>query len=130
MRPRLSPLQVRGQHHHRKLHEYVGGNLAPLHLFSVHPTARAILTSRATAEWIGGHGTTIGGVVVDANNFDWSVKMANGEPKFPNIAAPSPAYHGMNFQEVFGPTGPFKCNMAFIFHARTVALRDQGPCQV
>lgn len=87
-----------------------------------------IVTSSCT-KWIGGHGTTIGGIVVDGNSFDWSVKMADGSPKFPNLAAPSPAYHGMNFQEVFGPTGPFGCNMAFIFHARVVALRDMGPCQ-
>jgi len=89
----------------------------------------ANIVTESCTKWIGGHGTTIGGVVVDGNNFDWSVKMANGEPKFPNIAAPSPAYHGMNFQDTFGPTGPFKCNMAFIFHARVVALRDMGPCQ-
>ena len=86
-----------------------------------------IVTSSCT-KWIGGHGTTIGGIIVDGNNFDWSVKMADGSPKFPNLAAPSPAYHGMNFQDVFGPTGPFGCNMAFIFHARVVALRDMGAC--
>jgi len=86
-----------------------------------------VVTSSCT-KWIGGHGTTIGGIIVDGNNFDWSVKMPDGSPKFPNLAAPSPAYHGMNFQEVFGPTGPFSCNMAFIFHARVVALRDMGAC--
>lgn len=86
-----------------------------------------IVTSSCT-KWIGGHGNTIGGIIVDGNNFDWSVKMADGSPKFPNLAGPSPSYHGMNFQEVFGPTGPFGCNMAFIFHARVVALRDMGPC--
>lgn len=86
-----------------------------------------IVTASCT-KWIGGHGTTIGGIIVDGNNFDWSVKDADGNSKFPALADPSPAYHGMNFQEVFGPTGPFKCNMAFIFHARVVALRDMGGC--
>jgi len=86
-----------------------------------------IVTSSCT-KWIGGHGTTIGGIVVDGNNFDWSATLPDGSPKFPNLNAPSSAYHGMNFQAVFGPTGPFGCNMAFIFHARVVALRDMGAC--
>ena len=86
-----------------------------------------IVTSSCT-KWIGGHGNTIGGIVVDGNNFDWSVKNADGSAKFPSLAAPSPCYHGMNFNDVFGPTGPFGCNMAFIFHARVVALRDMGAC--
>jgi O-acetylhomoserine (thiol)-lyase len=83
-------------------------------------------------KWIGGHGTTIGGVIVDANTFDWSAKhMVDGKEvnKFPLIADDCAAYHGLNFQNVFGPTGPFKCNMAFIFRARVVALRDLGGCQ-
>ena len=80
-------------------------------------------------KWIGGHGNTIGGIIVDANSFDWSVENADGSKKFPTLAEDCPAYHGMNFQNVFGPTGPFKCNMAFIFHARVIALRDMGACQ-
>lgn len=80
-------------------------------------------------KWIGGHGNTIGGVIVDANTFDWGVKKADGKAKFPLINEPCPAYHGMNFWETFGPAGPFKCNMAFIFRARVVALRDMGACQ-
>lgn len=87
-----------------------------------------IVTASCT-KWIGGHGNTIGGVIVDANNFDWSVKKADGTSKFPLIADDCPAYHGMNFWGVFGPSGPFKCNMAFIFRARVVALRDMGGCQ-
>jgi O-acetylhomoserine (thiol)-lyase len=86
-----------------------------------------VVTSSCT-KWIGGHGNTIGGIVVDGNNFDWSIKNADGTPKFPSLAAPSPSYHGMNFNDVFGPTGPFGCNMAFIFHARVCALRDMGAC--
>ena len=87
-----------------------------------------IITSSCT-KWIGGHGTTIGGCIVDANNFDWSVKKADGTAKFPRLAEPCAAYHDLNFESVFGPTGPFGCNMAFIFAARVVALRDMGGCQ-
>lgn len=79
-------------------------------------------------KWIGGHGNTIGGIIVDANNFDWSVKKADGTSKFPLLNDPSPAYHGLNFEGVFGPTGPFKCRMAFIFRARVATLRDMGGC--
>ena len=86
-----------------------------------------IVTSSCT-KWIGGHGNTIGGIIVDANTFDWSVTKADGSKKFPSLAEDCPAYHNMNFQDVFGPTGPFKCNMAFIFHARVIALRDMGAC--
>jgi len=87
-----------------------------------------IVTASCT-KWIGGHGTTIGGAIIDANSFDWSVKKADGTSKFPLLADPCPAYHGLNFWNVFGPDGPFKCNMAFIFRARVVALRDMGACQ-
>ena len=87
-----------------------------------------IVTSSCT-KWIGGHGNTIGGVIVDGNKFDWTVKNADGSSKFPTLNEPCPAYHGMNFNAVFGPTGPFGCNMAFIFHARVIALRDMGGCQ-
>lgn len=87
-----------------------------------------IVTASCT-KWIGGHGNTIGGIIVDGNNFDWSVTNEDGTPKFPRLAAPCPAYHGLNFNAVFGPTGPFGCNMGFIFHARVIALRDMGGCQ-
>jgi len=86
-----------------------------------------IVTASCT-KWIGGHGNTIGGIIVDGNNFDWSVKKADGTSKFPLLNDPCPAYHGLNFQKTFGPTGPFKCHMAFIFRARVIALRDMGGC--
>ena len=88
----------------------------------------ADIVVESCTKWIGGHGNTIGGVIVDGNKFDWSVKNADGTSKFPKLNDPCPAYHGMNFNAVFGPTGPFKCNMAFIFHARVIALRDMGGC--
>jgi OAH/OAS sulfhydrylase len=87
-----------------------------------------IIVESAT-KWIGGHGTTIGGVIVDNNSFDWGVKKADGSVKFPLLAAPCEHYHGLVFNDVFGPNGPFKVNMAFILAARTVTLRDIGAAQ-
>jgi len=81
-----------------------------------------IIVESAT-KWIGGHGTTIGGVIVDSGNFPWN----NG--KFPQFTEPSPAYHGMKYWDVFGPSGPFKVNLAFIIKVRVEGLRDFGPCQ-
>lgn len=78
-----------------------------------------IVVSSAT-KWIGGHGTSIGGVLVDAGNFNW------GNGKFPMFDQPSPAYHGINFWEVFGEDGPFG-NIAFAIRARVEGLRDFGP---
>ncbi len=77
-----------------------------------------IVTESAT-KWIGGHGTSIGGVIVDAGNFNW------GNGNFPVFTEPSPAYHGLNFWETFGPDGPFG-NIAFAIRARVEALRDFG----
>jgi O-acetylhomoserine (thiol)-lyase len=74
-------------------------------------------------KWIGGHGTTIGGVVIDAGSFPWN----NG--RFKEFTTPSPGYHGLVFWDVFGPDGPFKTNMAFSIRARVETLRDMGPCQ-
>ena len=78
---------------------------------------------QSATKWIGGHGTTIGGVVVDAGTFPWD----NG--KFPTFTEPSPGYHGLNFWEVFGPDGVIGANVAFIIRARVEGLRDLGPCQ-
>jgi O-acetylhomoserine/O-acetylserine sulfhydrylase len=81
-----------------------------------------ILVASAT-KWIGGHGTTIGGVIVDSGRFPWN----NG--KHPLFTTPSPGYHGLNFWETFGPDGPLKANLAFILRARVEGLRDWGACQ-
>lgn len=75
----------------------------------------------SATKWIGGHGTSIGGVIVDSGKFNW------GNGKFPLFTEPAPGYHGLNFQEVFGPDGPFG-NIAFIIRARVEGLRDIGPC--
>jgi len=78
-----------------------------------------IITHSAT-KWIGGHGTSIGGVIVDSGKFNW----ANG--KFPIFTEPSPGYHGLKFWDIFGAPGPFG-NIAFIIRARVEGLRDLGP---
>jgi OAH/OAS sulfhydrylase len=76
----------------------------------------------SSTKWIGGHGTSIGGVVVDAGTFNW------GNGKFPLFSQPAPGYHGMNFWEVFGTNGPFG-NIAFAIRVRVEGLRDFGPSQ-
>jgi O-acetylhomoserine (thiol)-lyase len=83
----------------------------------------ADIVVHSATKWIGGHGTTIGGVIIDAGTFPWN----NG--KFPVFTEPSPGYHGLKFWDVFGPAGPFKVNIAFIIRARVEGLRDLGPCQ-
>lgn len=79
-----------------------------------------IVVASAT-KWIGGHGTSIGGVIVDSGNFDW------GSGKFPAFTEPSEGYHGLVFNDVFGKGSQFG-NIAFIIRARVEGLRDYGPC--
>jgi len=74
----------------------------------------------SATKWIGGHGTSIGGVIIDGGNFNW------GNGKFPQFTEPSEGYHGLNFWQVFGSEGPFG-NIAFIIRARVEGLRDFGP---
>jgi O-acetylhomoserine (thiol)-lyase len=78
-----------------------------------------IITESAT-KWIGGHGTSIGGVIVDAANFNWN----NG--KFPVFTEPSEGYHGIVFGDIFSQSSPAG-NIAFIVKARVEGLRDLGP---
>lgn len=78
-----------------------------------------IVTESAT-KWIGGHGTSIGGVITDAGNFDWT----NG--RFPMFTEPSEGYHGFVFGEKFSSSSP-SGNIAFIVKARVEGLRDIGP---
>src|SRR6218665_614887 len=78
----------------------------------------------STTKWIGGHGTTIGGVIVDGGNYNW----ANG--KFPQFTEPSEGYHGLKFWDVFGEGNPLGLpNIAFAIRARVEGLRDFGPSQ-
>ena len=76
----------------------------------------------STTKWIGGHGTSIGGVIVDGGNYNW------GNGKFPQFTDPSEGYHGLIFADVFGIGGPFG-NIQFIIRARVEGLRDFGPSQ-
>ncbi len=78
-----------------------------------------IITASAT-KWIGGHGNSIGGVIVDSGRFDW------GNGNFPIFTEPNPGYHGMKFWETFGADSPLG-NIAFIIRARVEGLRDLGP---
>ncbi|MFC1548889.1 O-acetylhomoserine aminocarboxypropyltransferase/cysteine synthase family protein [Candidatus Omnitrophota bacterium] len=71
----------------------------------------------SATKFIGGHGTSLGGLIVDSGKFDWT----NG--KFPLIAEPDPSYHGINFVEALAPIG----NIAYIIKARVTLLRDLGP---
>jgi O-acetylhomoserine/O-acetylserine sulfhydrylase len=79
----------------------------------------ANIVVESATKWIGGHGTSIGGVIVDGGNFNW------GNGKFPQFTEPSEGYHGLKFWEVFGSGGPFG-NIAFIIRARVEGLRDYG----
>lgn len=81
----------------------------------------AHIVVESATKWIGGHGTSIGGVIVDGGKFNW----ANG--KFPQFTEPSEGYHGLKFWEAFGAHSPFG-NIAFIIKARVEGLRDYGPC--
>ena len=80
----------------------------------------ADIVVESATKWIGGHGTSIGGVIIDSGRFDW------GNGKFPLFTEPAPGYHGLNFWEVFGSGGPFG-NIAFAIRARVEGLRDIGP---
>ena len=80
----------------------------------------ANIVVQSATKWIGGHGTTIGGVIVDGGNYNWS----NG--KYPQFSEPSEGYHGLVFGDVFGADGPFG-NIAFAIRARVEGLRDYGP---
>jgi O-acetylhomoserine/O-acetylserine sulfhydrylase len=76
----------------------------------------------SATKWIGGHGTSIGGVIVDGGNYNW------GNGKFPQFSEPSEGYHGLNFWKVFGEGNPLGLpNIAFAIRARVEGLRDFGP---
>jgi len=76
----------------------------------------------SATKWIGGHGTSIGGVIVDGGNYNW------GNGKYPQFSQPSEGYHGLVFSDVFGVNGTFG-NIQFIIRARVEGLRDFGSSQ-
>lgn len=79
----------------------------------------AVVVASAT-KWIGGHGNSIGGIIIDSGRFDW------GNGKFPQFTEPSEGYHGLVFWDAFGPKSAFG-NIAFIVRARVEGMRDYGP---
>lgn len=80
----------------------------------------ANIVVESATKWIGGHGTSIGGVIVDGGNYDW------GNGKFPAFSEPSEGYHGLIFSDVFGVGSDFG-NIQFAIRARVEGLRDFGP---
>ena len=76
----------------------------------------ADIVVHSATKFIGGHGTTLGGIIVESGKFNWK---ASG--KYPNIAAPNPSYHGVSFYDVVGPA-------AFVTYIRAILLRDTGAC--
>ena len=74
----------------------------------------ADIVVHSATKFIGGHGTTLGGIIVESGKFNWS---ASG--KYPNIAAPNPSYHGVSFYDAVGPA-------AFVTYIRAILLRDTG----
>ena len=83
--------------------------------YLVQPIAHgADIVVHSATKFIGGHGTSLGGVIVDSGNFNW------GNGKFPQLSEPDPSYHGVNFWEVLG-------KIAFIMKVRVQLLRDVGP---
>src|SRR5215467_4156389 len=80
----------------------------------------AAVVVHSTTKYIGGHGTSIGGLIVDGGNFDWERQAE----RFPNLNEPDPSYHGAVWTEAVKPLGP----IAYIIRARVVLLRDMGMC--
>lgn len=79
----------------------------------------ATIVVESATKWIGGHGTSLGGVIIDSGKFNW------GNGKFPEFTEPSDSYHGLVFWDTFGADSPFG-NIAFIIRARVEGLRDWG----
>jgi len=82
----------------------------------------ANIVVESATKWIGGHGTSIGGVIIDGGNYNW------GNGKFPQFTEPSEGYHGLKFWDIFGEGNPLGLpNIAFAIRARVEGLRDFGP---
>jgi O-acetylhomoserine (thiol)-lyase len=92
--------------------------------FLVNPIAHgADIVVHSLTKFLGGHGTSIGGIIVDSGNFNY------GNGKFKNFTEPDPSYHGLKFWDVFGKFEPFGgVNIAYIIKARVQGLRDLGAC--
>ena len=79
----------------------------------------ANIVVHSITKWIGGHGTSVGGCIIDGGNFDWDVLGEDGKLRFPEMTEPYAPFHGMKFWEEFGPT-------AFVMKIRSEAMRDLG----
>ena len=99
--------------HRHQLPLIIDNTFAPLLAKPIEHGADIVIHS--ATKWIGGHGTSIGGVVVDAGTFDWA-----GSPRFADFTDPDPSYHGVSYTGAFGP-------LAFIIKLRVQLLRDIGP---
>ena len=77
----------------------------------------ADIVVHSATKFIGGHGTSLGGVIVDGGSFDWTAQA----DRYPEIAKPNPSYHGVSFAQAAGPA-------AFVTYIRAILLRDQGAC--
>ena len=77
----------------------------------------ADIVVHSATKFIGGHGTSLGGVIVDGGSFDWAAQA----DRYPEIAKPNPSYHGVSFAQAAGPA-------AFVTYIRAILLRDQGAC--
>lgn len=80
----------------------------------------ANIVIHSATKWIGGHGTSMGGIIIDGGNYNW------GNGKYPEFSEPSEGYHGLNFWDTFGDKSPFG-NIAFAIRCRVEGLRDFGP---
>ncbi|MCW2525988.1 MAG: O-acetylhomoserine/O-acetylserine sulfhydrylase, partial [Pseudonocardiales bacterium] len=83
----------------------------------------ADIVVHSATKYIGGHGTSIGGVIVDGGRFDF----AQSPERFPNFNTPDPSYHGLVYAQALGVGSPLGANLAFILKARVQLLRDLGP---
>lgn len=114
--PRLDVPDIRAiadAAHELQLPLLVDNTFAPILAKPIEHGADVVIHS--ATKWIGGHGTSIGGVVVDAGTFDWAAS-----PRFPDFTEPDPSYHGVSYTGAFGP-------LAFIIKLRVQLLRDIGP---
>jgi O-acetylhomoserine (thiol)-lyase len=99
--------------HGQQLPLLIDNTFAPILCRPIEHGADIVIHS--ATKWIGGHGTSIGGVVVDGGKFDWAAS-----PRFPDCVEPDPSYHGVRYVEAFGP-------LAYIIKLRVQLLRDIGP---
>ena len=114
--PRLDVPDIRAiadTAHRLQLPLLVDNTFAPILAKPIEHGADIVIHS--ATKWIGGHGTSIGGVVIDAGKFDWA-----SSPRFPDFTEPDPSYHGVSYTGAFGP-------LAFIIKLRVQLLRDIGP---